>query len=175
MEQQKEQNIDEMIKELGNSVRRLDEVYDVQQYLYAMTYQTGQLDYYYSNFADGEDYTPRLRPTAGQVAYINLTYGFPKELNGGHWCYIVKDIGCKLFVIPMCSVKAQKLNNLDISDNPFSDYIDVYFDSHIHTVAKLNYTDARVIDVQRIDTRKPFGTVKVSREHIVNRFAEIML
>lgn len=171
----KRKSFSEMIQELEKSISSLDEVYDAHRYLTAMVYQTGQLDYYYSNFKQGEDYMPRIRPLEGQVAYINLTCGFPKELEGGHWCYIVKDIGCKMFVIPVCSVKADSIKNNDLSKSEYVDYVDVYFDSSIHTVAKISYSDARMVGVQRIDQRKPYGTVKISREHIIGRFSELML
>lgn len=64
---------------------------------------------------------PSERPREGQIAYINLRRGYPKETFDDHWCYILKDYGTKYLIIPTTSIKVDSgecnpLYEMDIID-----------------------------------------------------------
>ena len=44
--------------------------------------------------------SPSKRPKEGQIAYVNLRSGYPKEARDVHWCYILKGYGSKYIIIP---------------------------------------------------------------------------
>ena len=47
----------------------------------------------------------KVNPTAHQLVYVHLGGGYAKEMRGPHWCYVVKNNGQKLTVIPLTSIK----------------------------------------------------------------------
>jgi len=81
----------------------------------------------------------------------------------GHWCYILKDLGYKMLVIPSTSVKKDSKE----CHPHFEMDIDVLMDGHL-CVSRIQLSDIRSIDVQRLDVRKSFCEVKTSRDKIVN-------
>lgn len=176
MEAQNLESFDQKLERLKELIRNLDEVYDAQTYLGALLHQTGQMDYFYRNYDPNDVY--RLggrRPEEGEVAYFNLDAGFPKELQGGHWCYILSDMKSKMLVIPMCSVKAEMLQSGTVTHNKYIEYVNLTFENGISTVSKMSYSDMRSIDIQRIDLRKPFARIDRCRQDIADKAANIML
>lgn len=98
--------------EMSKALKKLEKsgIYDVEKYSYALLHQTSQLEYFYCHLVKDGDcnqtyYHVHKRPHIHQLAYFNIGRGFPKELMDGHWCYILKDMGYKMLVIPCTSIK----------------------------------------------------------------------
>ena len=47
----------------------------------------------------------KVNPAVHQLVYVHLGGGYAKEMRGPHWCYVVKNNGQKLTVIPLTSIK----------------------------------------------------------------------
>lgn len=157
-------NLDEMSK----SLEKLEQsgVYDVEKYSHALLHQTSQLEYFYCHLVKDGDcnqtfYHVHKRPKVHELAYFNIGRGFPKELMDGHWCYVFKDMGYKMVVIPCTSIKKDSTE-----PNPvFEKDITIKTQTHV-TTCRIQLSDIRSIDLQRLDLRKPFYTVLTSKEEI---------
>lgn len=163
------------IEELKNYLNKLDESgsYDAEKYSRSLLHQTSQLSYFYCSLVkDGSPsdtyYHVHKRPKEHQMAYFNIGRGFPKELMDGHWCYIVKDLGYKMLIIPCTSIKKESSPL-----NPhFEKDLTVIDDHGMITHSRMQLTDLRTVDIQRLDCRKPFYTVCDDREEIRNFIIE---
>ena len=163
------------IEELKNYLNKLDEsgLYDAEKYSRSLLHQTSQLSYFYCSLVkDGSPsdtyYHVHKRPKEHQMAYFNIGRGFPKELMDGHWCYIVKNLGYKMLIIPCTSIKKESSPL-----NPhFEKDLTVIDDHGMITHSRMQLTDLRTVDIQRLDCRKPFYTVCDDREEIRNFIIE---
>lgn len=163
------------IEELKNYLNKLDEsgLYNAEKYSRSLLHQTSQLSYFYCSLVkDGSPsdtyYHVHKRPKEHQMAYFNIGRGFPKELMDGHWCYIVKDLGYKMLIIPCTSIKKESSPL-----NPhFEKDLTVIDDHGLITHSRMQLTDLRTVDIQRLDCRKPFYTVCDDREEIRNFIIE---
>ena len=80
----------------------------------------------------------------------------------GHWCYVLKDMGYKMLVVPCTSIKKDST-----PANPiFEKDIKIKTDTHI-THCRIQLSDIRSVDIQRLDLRKSFYQVLTSREDII--------
>ena len=156
--------------EMNKSLKKLEEsgVYDVEKYSYALLHQTSQLEYFYCHLVKDGDcnqtfYHVHKRPHIHELAYFNIGRGFPKELMDGHWCYVLKDYGCKLLIIPSTSIKSDSKFNSEYDMDIFSE--DVEKEEVIKS--RLCITDMRTIDIQRIDKRKKYKKVITKRKEII--------
>lgn len=146
--------------------------YDAEKLSYAILHQLKQLDYFYCKMSKDESsiitYKPKYRPKEGMIAYFNLGRGFPKELMDGHWCYILKDFGSKMLVIPCTSIKDNSKSSryeLDI----------INYNKNIKRKSRLQFTEIRCLDVQRIYTKKNFYNVSdENRQKIIKTFINIL-
>ena len=161
--------------EMNKSLKKLEEsgVYDVEKYSYALLHQTSQLEYFYCHLVKDGDcnqtfYHVHKRPHIHELAYFNIGRGFPKELMDGHWCYVLKDLGYKMLIIPCTSLKGN-------SCNPgFELDIDVMMEN-VKTKSRLQLSEIRCVDMQRLDLRKPFCNVLSTRKEIINYVEEHLL
>ena len=161
--------------EMSKSLKKLEQsgIYDVEKYSYALLHQTSQLEYFYCHLVKDGDcnqtyYHVHKRPHIHQLAYFNIGRGFPKELMDGHWCYILKDLGYKMLIIPCTSLKGN-------SCNPgFELDIDVMMEN-VKTKSRLQLSEIRCVDMQRLDLRKPFCNVLSTRKEIINYVEEHLL
>lgn len=159
-----------ILKEILNQLNVLSSLsnYEYIKLLYALNHQISQLVYFYKDIAKNKSterifYKTKMHIKEHELVYINLGRGFPKEMNDGHWCYIIKNYGYKLLVIPTTSIKE------DSQYNPLYDMdIVTKLDNHI-TKSRLSITDIRCVDIQRIDERKNIGKVLTKRIEI-NKF-----
>lgn len=157
--------------EIEKSLEKLEEtgIYDVEKYSHSLLHLTSQLEYFYCHLVkegsgdiDTTYYRIAKRPKVHQLAYFNIGRGFPKELMDGHWCYILKDLGYKMVVIPCTSIKGTKVNpefELDIKIKMSEDKI-----SH----SRIQLSDIRSVDMQRLDLRKPFYEVLTDQKEILS-------
>ena len=151
----------ERMKKRGN--------YDVDKYFQSLLHEVGELEYFYCDLVkdgNGDDYYYPIfkRPRKHTLVYCNIGRGFPKELHDGHFCYILKDMGYKAIVIPCTSIK----NNSHPANSKFELDIEVIKD-HKRTKSRMQLSDIRCIDLQRIDTRKEVLEV-VTDEKIIRQF-----
>lgn len=162
-------SIQSNLVEINKSLRKLEEsgIYDVEKYSYALLHQTNQLEYFYCHLVkDGDSnqtyYHVQRRPKLHDLAYFNIGRGFPKELMDGHWCYVLKDLGYKMLVVPCTSIKEDST-----PANPlFEMDIKIKTDLHTITSCRIQLSDIRSIDMQRLDLRKPFYEVLTPQEEI---------
>lgn len=165
MKEDLEGNIEEMKKYL----KKLDEsgLYDAEKYSRSLLHQTSQLSYFYCSLVkDGSlsdtYYHVHKRPKEHQMAYFNIGRGFPKELMDGHWCYVVKDLGYKMLIIPCTSIKKESS-----PVNPHFEKDLTVLDEHgMITHSRMQLTDLRTVDIQRLDCREPFYNVCDDQEEI---------
>lgn len=158
------------LEEIRQSLEKLEasKKYDVEKFLYSTKHLVSQLEYFYCEFvpedkeAEKVFYIPKIKPLEHQLAYINIGRGFPKELMDGHWCYILKDYGYKLLVIPCTSIKKDSK-----ACNPLFEKDIKIVMNHQVTYSRLRLTDMRSIDIQRLDVRKKPCKVLSNRYEII--------
>lgn len=113
---------------------------------------------------------PSERPKEGQIAYINLRRGYPKETFDDHWCYILKDYGTKYLIIPTTSIKSDSgecnpLYEMDIIDKTPAGK------------SRLQFTDMRSIDIMRVcrSVHPNYYDVVTDRKDILKKFQDLIL
>lgn len=155
--------------------------YDAEQFSRQILDQVKELDFFYSNLvarnkgnASKTFYKvspANKRPSEGQVAYFNLRRGYPKEVYDGHYCYVLKDFKYKYLIVPLTSVKDKS-----------SPYPNFEFDIKIKNftndkVSRMQISDMRTIDIQRINENHYGGTVydvETDRQSIVDAVTKII-
>lgn len=154
---------------IGKSLEELDKsgIYDVEKLCCSLLHQTKELEYFYCHLVkdgncDETYYQVKKRPTIHQLAYFNIGRGFPKELMDGHWCYILKDLGYKILIVPCTSIKKDSSKA-----NPYYEYDIMIRDCDYFTSCRIQFSDIRSVDIQRIDLRKPFYDVVTPKEDIL--------
>ncbi len=163
-------SVNKDLYEISKSLANIKEtgMYDVEKYCCSLLHLTSQLEYFYCHLVpkgSGDStntyYRIHQRPKEHQMAYFNIGRGFPKELMDGHWCYVLKDLGYKALVIPSTSIK-----NYSKPCHPqFEMDIEIdYEGKKLHSRVQLS--DIRSVDFQRLDLRKPFCNVYTSRDLI---------
>lgn len=169
-------SVHENLIEISKSLENLEEtgIYDVEKYSCSLKHLTNQLEYFYCHLVkEGQDidntyYHLSSRPQVHQLAYFNIGRGFPKELMDGHWCYVLKDLGYKMLIIPCTSLKGTVCNP------DFELDIDVKI-GNTETKSRLQLSEIRCVDMQRLDLRKPFCEVLSPRQNIVDYVEEHLL
>ena len=149
-----------------NKIKKLKN-YDGEKFIYSLYHLTSQLLYFYETLAKGGNaekinYLRKNVNYEHKLVYVNIGRGFPKELMDGHWCYVIKDMGTKLLVIPSTSIKADTIIKED-----YHLVIESEDKNHKQYISRLSLTDIRSIDVQRIDLRKEVRKVKTNKNYII--------
>lgn len=146
------------------------EGFDSNSFIKDTKYEIGQLKFFYNNVTRQQTgnpstsfYKPKIKPESHQLAYFNLTQGFPKELRGGHWCYIVKQVKSKFIVIPCTSVK-------DDSTPADPEYqMDIEIDGFPNgKKARLQLSDIRAVDAQRLYSTRGLYDIVTEKGIILN-------
>ena len=170
-------DIDTRMLNISKSLKEFENYTDVDGFLTDLEYHIGQLSYFYDQLTPKQTgdpsttfYRPKRIPKVHQIAYFNLTRGFPKELYGGHWCYVFKYFKSKFVVIPTTSVKADSLPpdpefQLDIAVSDFKNGM----------LTRLQLSDMRTIDIQRLYCGKGFYDVVTDREYILQNVNKMLL
>ena len=104
----------------------------------------------------------KVNPQVHQLVYVQLGGGYAKELRGPHWCYVLKNAGQKLTVIPATSLK----ENSGPAREPFE--FDIQEDDGM--VGRLHFDDIRSIDKMRVLEYKSYKTVITPREEILEAY-----
>ncbi len=156
------------LREISKSLENLEKtgIYDVEKYSHSLLHLTSQLEYFYCHLvkdsggdSDNTYYRIAHRPKVHQLAYFNIGRGFPKELMDGHWCYILKDMGYKMLVVPCTSLKGTACNPEYEMD------IKIKMGKQISN-SRIQLSDLRTVDNQRLDLRKPFCDVLTDEKEI---------
>lgn len=162
------------MNEITEKIIRLKH-YDKEGFVYQLDYLVGQLHYFYNVIVPKQTPTDEIpnpsrayfypkpaRPKEGQVAYFNLTRGFPKELYDGHYCYILKDLKTRFLVVPTTSVKT------DSRDPDPSVEFDIKLDGFPNDKATRFHVDGmRSLDVQRVNPLKGFYNPITPQEDVL--------
>ena len=160
-----EENMREIEKSMENL--RVSGIYDVDKYACSLKHQTSQLEFFYCNLVKDQNFDETFyylnkRPKEGQIAYFNIGRGFPKELMDGHWCYILKDLGYKAIVIPTTSIKE---DSKECNEHYEMDIL-VRNKKRI-LESRIQLSEIRSVDLQRIDSRKRYRSVVTPRQEIL--------
>ena len=155
------------LKKISKSLDKLSSTtFDIEKYTRSLSWQTSELEFYYCYLQkNGFEYKLKNRPKSHQLAYFNIGRGLPNELMDGHWCYILKDLGNKMLIVPTCSIKK------DIS-NP-------YFEMDVQTKNKLKHSrlklsEIRTVDILRLYEDKGYVDVTTSRHEIQRAIKNIL-
>lgn len=149
--------------------------FDIDGFYKDLSYIIDQNKFFYKNVVPKQTgnpstsfYVPKNAPAEHQVGYFNLTRGFPKELHGGHWCYIIKKFKTKYLVVPLTSVK----------DDSFANPL---YEKDIHLIgfdnnrtSRMQFSDIRTIDAQRLYVNKGCYDVYEEREEIMKTIRDIV-
>ena len=107
-------------------------------------------------------------PKVGQIAYFNLGRAYPKELEDGHWCYILKDCGSHFVVIPTSSIKTEeyavKDSEIKIMIKDFKEGGD----------SRLRVEHIRAVDKMRFYKKKKIYDVITDQAYIVKSTMNIL-
>lgn len=168
---------EEFMLKIMNEFREIKNYDQKRGFLEDLNYQIGQIKYFYDELTPNQTgdpsttfYRPKQLPKIHQIAYFNLTRGFPKELYGGHWCYIFKYFKTKFVIIPTTSVKPDSLPpdkdfQMDIKVKDFAN----------NSVTRLQIGDMRTVDIQRLYPAKGFYDVLTDKEYITENVKRILL
>ena len=153
--------------DMSESLNRLkkSQSYDVNKLVYSLKHLVGQLEYYYCDFlpkSQSGNYVPKeIIWLENSLVYVNLGRGFPKEIMDGHWCYVLKNYGYKLLVIPTTSVKEDSM-----AINPKYEKDIQVKKKEKKAISRLQLSDMRSVDIQRVYTKKKNCQVITSYDEI---------
>lgn len=162
-------NIYKKMWEISSKLEKMTDSgnYDVEIFIKQLEFQVNQLSFFYDNLVPKQGnnvsktfYNLKTRPNEHQLIYVNLTRGFPKELYDAHYCYLLKDCGCKFIVVPTTSLKEDS--------PPCNEEFEMDIDIKNGNKCRLNVDDIRVIDFMRIVEYKGYSDVLTDREDIIS-------
>ena len=165
-------HIQNEFNELALLAEQLDETgnYNVDLLLSGLKHMLTENNFFYGklvNMYPEKDpsrvfYDLRVNLQIHQLAYVQLGGGYPKELRGPHWCYVLKNIGQKLTVIPATSVK----ENSGPAREPYE--FDIQEDDGM--IGRLHFDDMQSIDKMRVLETRPYKEVITPREEILEAY-----
>ena len=100
----------------------------------------------------------KVNPTVHQLVYVHLGGGYAKEMRGPHWCYVVKNNGQKLTVIPLTSIKEDS--------GPAKEPFEMDIDEGNGKKGLMHFDEMRSIDKMRVIEKKGYREVFTPREKI---------
>jgi hypothetical protein len=168
-------NIDEEMQKITTKLKQIVK-YDTIGFIYDLKTLVGQLYNFHNELIPQEElngnntyFHPPKVPKVHQIAYFNLGHGYPKELYGGHWCYVVSDFKYKFLIIPTTSVKpnSSKLNpdfEIKIEAKNFKNDLET----------RMQVTDMRIVDLHRIHVKKELYDVTTDKKYVQNELKRIL-
>ena len=100
----------------------------------------------------------KVNPAVHQLVYVHLGGGYAKEMRGPHWCYVVKNNGQKLTVIPLTSIKEDS--------GPAKEPFEKDIDEGNGKKGRMHFDEMRSIDKMRVIEKKGYREVFTPREKI---------
>lgn len=152
--------------------------YDIEGFSSQLLYWIKQLSFFYNTVVPQQtndpstsfyNVEPSKRPKEGQVAYFNLRRGYPKETYDGHYCYILKEFKMKYVIIPLTSVKP---NSSPL--NPQFEYDIQLINFPNNLLSRLQVTDIRSVDMQRLNEKRPIYNVLTDPTIILNNIKKFL-
>lgn len=108
-------NIVAEFNNLGVLAQKLEDTgrYDVGMLISGLKHLLTENNFFYGPLVDQAPvndpsrvfFDLKVNPAVHQLVYVHLGGGYAKEMRGPHWCYVVKNNGQKLTVIPLTSIK----------------------------------------------------------------------
>lgn len=161
-------NINTEFSELALKAAQLAETgrYDVDMLISAWRHQLNENNFFYDYLVDKAPeqkpekavYHLEAEPQVHQLVYVQIGRGYATELRDPHWCYVVKNSGTKLMVIPLTSIKEDS----GPARVPFE--LDIVEEDG--TVGRMRLDDMRSVDKMRIIQKKGYRGVQTSEEKI---------
>lgn len=180
--------IEDIFQEAANKLKTLQNYKNKKIFAEELLYWLEDLEHFYNIIVPGQTqpgdspnpsksfYNLSPRPSEGDVVYVNLRRGYPKEVYDGHYCYILKDFGTKYLVIPTTSVKDNSVANpdfeLDIKLGELKSGTKPSLNPN--SVTRLQISDIRTIDPQRIKPKKGYFEVITDTNLIKKSVAKII-
>lgn len=168
-------NVKLYLKKIIDDLKMMDKKgIDVDFIIQNIHHQISNLRYFYCNLEEIEpDVDKRMYKLSIPIkehtmVYVNLGIGFPKEIKGGHWCYVYKVLNrTKALVIPSTSFK---------ENTTLSEYNKVIKFKYIglNSTSILQLSDMRVIDLQRVYDKKGCIEVTTPRKDIVKKVNSVL-
>lgn len=150
--------------------------YDIEGFIDQLEYTVSQISFFHNVLVPKTGNVSKTffdikggKPKEGQVAYFNLTRGFPKELYDVHYCYILKDFESKFLVLPLTSVK-----NTSGEPNPKFEFDITIKDFINDSLSRVHVDELRVLDAQRLIPDKGYYDVEDTREDILDKVKKII-
>lgn len=158
--------------ELGLLAQKLDQTgkYNVDVLISGLRHMLTENCFFYGPLANKYPerdpsrifYDLKVNPQTHQVIYVQLGGGYAKELRGPHWCYVLKNTGQKLTVIPTTSVKEYS--------SPARVPYEYDIEEDDGMISRLHFDDIRGIDKMRVLEIKPYKDVLTSKEEILEAY-----
>lgn len=162
--------------ELGLLAQKLDKTgnYDVYQLISGLKHMLTENCFFYGPLANMHPekdpsrvfFDLNVDPQTHQMIYVQLGAGYAKELRGPHWCYVFKNIGQKLIVIPTTSVKGYS----GLIREPYE--FDIEEDDGM--ISRLHFDEVRSIDKMRVLETRPYKDVITPKEEIIEAYRKYM-
>ena len=131
-------------------------------------------NFFYGTLADNHPdkdpsrlfYDLKVNPQVHQLVYVQLGCGYAKETRAPHWCYVLKNAGQKLTVIPVTSVKEYS--------GPAKEPFELDIDEGNGKKGRMHFDDMRSIDKMRVIEKKGYHSVCTPRADIEAAFKKYM-
>lgn len=169
-------NIKEEFSQLGSMAETLEATgnYDVDSLISGLKQMIRGNIFFYGTLAKKYPekdpsrvfYDLKVNPHEHQLVYVQLGCGYAKETRAPHWCYVLKNVGQKMTVIPVTSVKEYS----GPARAPFE--LDIEEEDGI--IGRLHFDDIRSIDKMRVIETKGYKEVNTSEEEIIAAYRTYM-
>lgn len=110
-------------------------------------------------------YSCKIRPKEGQVAYFYIEHSYPKEIYNSHWCLVLKDFGNVMLIAPLTSIKGE-LN----AEKTQYDIIIKIKDFPENGESRLRVNQIFSADTMRIDSDKGVYDLETDFADVKNRY-----
>lgn len=161
---------------LGVLAQKLEDTgrYDVGMLISGLKHLLVENNFFYGTLADnhpGKDpsrvfYDLKVNPQVHQLVYVQLGCGYAKETRAPHWCYVLKNAGQKLTVIPVTSVKEYS--------GPAREPFEFDIEEEDGVIGRMHFDDIRSIDKMRVLETRAYKEVVTPQENIFEAYRKYM-
>ena len=165
-------NIVAEFNNLGVLAQKLEDTgrYDVGMLISGLKHLLTENNFFYGPLVDQAPvndpsrvfFDLKVNPAVHQLVYVHLGGGYAKEMRGPHWCYVVKNNGQKLTVIPLTSIKEDS--------GPAKEPFELDIDEGNGKKGRMHFDDMRSIDKMRVIEKKGYRSVCTPRADIEAAF-----
>ena len=169
-------NIVAEFNNLGVLAQKLEDtgMYDVGMLISGLKHLLTENNFFYGPLVDQAPvndpsrvfFDLKVNPAVHQLVYVHLGGGYAKEMRGPHWCYVVKNNGQKLTIIPLTSIKEDS--------GPAKEPFELDIDEGNGKKGRMHFDDMRSIDKMRVIEKKGYHSVCTPRADIEAAFKKYM-